>query len=138
MELFADIAPKTAENFGKAGLPVGCKGCQFHRVIEDFMIQAGDFDKLGDGSGCSSIYGHKFEDETFIAKHTGTQWTNTNRCQFFIKCEWLDDKHVVFGVCSLTFLCQIHPDFPVFLKLKCILRNDKNYFVHGHLEGAWR
>ncbi|XP_071936623.1 peptidyl-prolyl cis-trans isomerase CYP22-like isoform X2 [Coffea arabica] len=78
MELFADIAPKTAENFRqfctgeyrKAGLPVGYKGSQFHRVIKDFMIQGGDFVK-GDGSGCVSIYGSKFEDENFIAKHTG-------------------------------------------------------------------
>ncbi|KAH1046062.1 hypothetical protein J1N35_036846 [Gossypium stocksii] len=96
MELFADIAPKTAENFRqlctgeyrKAGLPVGYKGCQFHRVIKDFMIQAGDFLK-GDGSGCTSIYGHKFEDENFIAKHTGpgllsmaNSGPNTNGCQF--------------------------------------------------------
>ncbi|KAK2998254.1 hypothetical protein RJ639_022751 [Escallonia herrerae] len=78
MELFADIAPKSAENFRqfctgeyrKAGLPVGYKGCQFHRVIKDFMIQAGDFLK-GDGTGCVSIYGSKFDDENFIAKHTG-------------------------------------------------------------------
>ncbi|XP_038891396.1 peptidyl-prolyl cis-trans isomerase CYP22 [Benincasa hispida] len=114
MELFADIAPKTAENFRqfctgeyrKAGLPVGYKGCQFHRVIKDFMIQAGDFVK-GDGSGCVSIYGHKFEDENFVAKHTGpgllsmaNSGPGTNGCQFFItcaKCDWLDNKHVVFG-----------------------------------------
>ncbi|KAL0007207.1 hypothetical protein SO802_008709 [Lithocarpus litseifolius] len=114
MELFADIAPKTAENFRqfctgeyrKAGLPVGYKGCQFHRVIKDFMIQAGDFLK-GDGSGCVSIYGHKFEDENFVAKHTGAgllsmanSGPGTNGCQFFItcaKCDWLDNKHVVFG-----------------------------------------
>ncbi|XP_050946914.1 peptidyl-prolyl cis-trans isomerase CYP22 isoform X1 [Cucumis melo] len=95
MELFADIAPKTAENFRqfctgeyrKAGLPVGYKGCQFHRVIKDFMIQAGDFVK-GDGSGCVSIYGHKFEDENFVAKHTGpgllsmaNSGPGTNGCQ---------------------------------------------------------
>lgn len=114
MELFADIAPKTAENFRqfctgeyrKAGVPVGYKGCQFHRVIKDFMIQAGDFLK-GDGSGCVSIYGSKFEDENFSAKHTGpgllslaNSGPNTNGCQFFItcaKCDWLDNKHVVFG-----------------------------------------
>ncbi|KAJ4847357.1 cytochrome P450 monooxygenase 22 [Turnera subulata] len=115
MELFADIAPKTAENFRqfctgefrKAGLPVGYKGCQFHRVIKDFMIQAGDFLK-GDGIGCTSIYGHKFDDENFTAKHTGpgllsmaNSGPNTNGCQFFItcaKCDWLDNKHVVFGL----------------------------------------
>ncbi|KNA22318.1 hypothetical protein SOVF_034860 [Spinacia oleracea] len=114
MELFADIAPKTAENFRqfctgeyrKNGLPVGYKGCQFHRVIKDFMIQTGDFLK-GDGSGCVSIYGTKFEDENFIAKHTGpgllsmaNSGPGTNGCQFFVtcaKCDWLDNKHVVFG-----------------------------------------
>ncbi|PHU09812.1 Peptidyl-prolyl cis-trans isomerase H [Capsicum chinense] len=114
MELFADITPKTAENFRqlctgefrKAGVPQGFKNCQFHRVIKDFMIQGGDFLK-GDGSGCVSIYGSKFEDENFIAKHTGpgllsmaNSGPNTNGCQFFVtcaKCDWLDNKHVVFG-----------------------------------------
>jgi len=42
MELWTDICPKTAENFRqlctgefrKNGLPVGYKGCSFHRVIK--------------------------------------------------------------------------------------------------------
>lgn len=149
MELFADVVPKTAENFRRfctgeqrdarqqarlrppqrapssrpcrrrratppdaraSAQPLGYKGAPFHRVIKDFMVQArcvdcarrqpaattaaahvaspgaseavtrlrltrwrrgvwraaqgGDFVK-GDGTGCLSVYGSKFEDENF-------------------------------------------------------------------------
>lgn len=47
MELFANVVPKTAENFRqfctgefrKDGVPVGYKGATFHRIIKDFMVQ---------------------------------------------------------------------------------------------------
>ena len=79
MQLYADVTPKTAENFralctgekgdGSLGKPLHYKGCGFHRVIKDFMIQGGDFTN-GDGTGGESIYGEKFADENFIIKHT--------------------------------------------------------------------
>lgn len=61
LELNADAAPATVTNFvtlAKAGY---YDGLLFHRVIPDFMIQAGD--PNGSGTGGESIYGEKFKDE---------------------------------------------------------------------------
>jgi peptidyl-prolyl cis-trans isomerase A (cyclophilin A)/peptidyl-prolyl cis-trans isomerase B (cyclophilin B) len=130
IELYDERAPRTVENF--VGLAEGADdyenteiapgtgawedpetgekridplydGVEFHRIIEDFMIQGGD--PTGTGRGGP---GYQFDDEFHDdLTHDGpgvlsmaNSGPNTNGSQFFITLDaqpHLDGKHAVFG-----------------------------------------
>ena len=102
VELFPEEAPATVGNFTKLAGEGFYDGLTFHRVIPDFMIQAGC--PRGDGTGGP---GYTFEDEfnehlvTRGALAMANSGPATNGSQFFIvtadACPWLDGKHTVFG-----------------------------------------
>jgi len=111
MELFADVVPKTAENFralctGAAGTRLTFANSIFHRIIPGFMAQGGDITNQ-DGTGGTSIYGKSFKDENFTVKHDrpgllsmANSGAHTNASQFFITFKaapHLNNRHVVFG-----------------------------------------
>ena len=103
LELFADKTPKTVANFEKLASDGFYDGLNFHRVIDNFMIQGGC--PLGTGTGGP---GYTFEDEFHPdLKHDGpgvlsmaNAGPNTNGSQFcstYAAQPHLDGKHTVFG-----------------------------------------
>jgi protein-export membrane protein SecD len=103
VELFADKAPNTVNNFVFLARQGFYDNTTFHRVIEDFMAQGGD--PTGTGTGGP---GYTFADEfhpDLRHDHPGilsmaNSGPNTNGSQFFITYEatpWLDDAHSIFG-----------------------------------------
>jgi peptidyl-prolyl cis-trans isomerase B (cyclophilin B) len=102
LELFAEDAPKTVENFTKLAGDGFYDDLVFHRVIPEFMIQGG----CPEGTGMGGP-GYTFEDEFNEHKVVrgalamANAGPNTNGSQFFIvtteAAPWLDGKHTVFG-----------------------------------------
>lgn len=103
IELYADKAPKTVENFVKLAKKGYYDGIIFHRVIPSFMIQTGDPTGTGRG-GPGYTFADEFDKSLRHDKpgvlSMANAGPNTNGSQFFITTvptPWLDDRHSVFG-----------------------------------------
>tara|TARA_B100000745_G_scaffold300083_1_gene252676 strand:+ start:1490 stop:2182 length:693 start_codon:yes stop_codon:yes gene_type:complete len=117
LELFVDQMPITTGNFIKLAQEDFYDGVQFHRVIENFMIQSGDPNTKGDDANTYGTGGpgYTIEDEfveglsnvrgTISMANTGRP--NSGGSQFFINLvdntgldfdkQPLTSKHPVFG-----------------------------------------
>jgi cyclophilin family peptidyl-prolyl cis-trans isomerase len=118
--LHADKAPLTVNNFVFLSREGFYDGIIFHRVITDFMAQAGDPTRIGSGGP-----GYRFEDEFHPdLRHDkpgvlsmANAGPNTNGSQFFlthVPTPHLDDKHSIFGqvIENLDVLMSIPPRDP--------------------------
>ena len=103
VDLYAQHAPKTVNNFVFLAREGYYDSVAFHRVISNFVIQGGD--PTGTGAGGP---GYRFGDEVKnnpMKHETGVlsmanAGPNTNGSQFFITHSpqpHLDGKHTVFG-----------------------------------------
>ena len=126
-------SPNRAATTSKNSLPTYL-GCEFHRIIPNFMVQTGDFENFNGTGGYCVLPGHggnrKFDDEYLKGKHDrpgiismANSGRNTNGSQFFITLKatpHLDGKHVVFGhvlsgmdvVQKMTTVERDHKDRP--------------------------
>lgn len=102
IQLYADKAPITVNNFIFLARQGFYNGTTFHRVLDGFMAQGGD--PTGTGAGGP---GYQFEDEFSDLKFDkagllamANSGPGTNGSQFFITYDatpWLDGLHTIFG-----------------------------------------
>ncbi len=103
LDLFADKTPLTVANFVNLVRRGYYDNLNFHRVIDDFMIQGGCPDGNGRG-GPGYQFGDEFDPSLRHDRPGLLSMANagpgTNGSQFFIThvaTPWLDDKHSIFG-----------------------------------------
>lgn len=104
IQLHKDSCPKTCRNFvslcthnderttPQRPMATYC-GSHFHRIVPNFMCQAGDFERFDGTGGYSPIYhGGRFNDENLTGKHDregvvsmANAGKNTNKSQFFVR-----------------------------------------------------
>jgi peptidyl-prolyl cis-trans isomerase B (cyclophilin B) len=101
IELYADKAPQTVQNFLNKAKSDFYKNLKFHRV-EDWVVQGGD--PLGNGTGGGKM-ATELNDAPFkigsVGVARGGDIRVSNDAQFFIctkDCSWLDGQYTNFGM----------------------------------------
>lgn len=112
LELFADKAPITVENFIKLVKENYFDGLCFHRCIQGFMIQGGGFTQNGIGitekRGAKSIKGefrsngvkNDLHHDLGVISMARTNVPDSGSSQFFLcaaDCAFLDGQYAAFG-----------------------------------------
>jgi len=108
--LLTKEVPEMSKNFSELASGGKFDGVKFHRVIKDFMIQTGDFEKQNGTGGYSyKGPGTKLNDEIVSNLHhdygtvsMANAGANTNGSQFFIVtnkngARYLDGNYSIFG-----------------------------------------
>jgi cyclophilin family peptidyl-prolyl cis-trans isomerase len=108
--LYTEQAPETTKNFIELSEDKKYDGVIFHRVIDDFMVQTGDFQNMnGTGGHSYKGPGTYLQDEfgkglthVYGAVSMANAGPNTGGSQFFIVqkedgTDWLNGKHAIFG-----------------------------------------
>lgn len=110
-EVYPDKVPLTVQNFLNLAQDGFYDGIVFHRVIADFMAQAGDpqtkqpgtegmWGSGGPGYEIADEFDESLKHDSAGIVSMANRGPNTGGSQFFITYEatpWLDGKHAVFG-----------------------------------------
>ena len=106
MRFFPEVAPIAVNNFIALAKAGKYDNTIFHRIIQNFMIQGGDYTNFN-GTGGESIYGREFQLETNANVHNtkgsvamANRGPGTNGSQFYINQvdnSYLDNSYTVFG-----------------------------------------
>ena len=106
MRFFPEAAPLAVNNFIALAKAGKYNNTIFHRVINNFMIQGGDYTNFN-GTGGASVYGEEFALETSPNLHNSVgavamanRGPDTNGSQFYINQvnnNYLDGSYTVFA-----------------------------------------
>lgn len=110
MLLYTEEAPETTKNFIELSKEGKYNDTIFHRIIDDFMIQGGDFENRngtggysykGPGTYLKDEFGEGLEHK-YGAVSMANAGPDTAGSQFFIVqasggTPWLDGAHAIFG-----------------------------------------